>query len=128
MEQAKVSIKQLVANRWQWRATHYDAETATRPSASDNYTMRFMDNGNFQVTANCGNWKGDFKFAGRALKIELGRNLLSGCRNDQELQLFLDDLENARIAYLENERLHIPLAGSEGIMYFEKYRSPLSTD
>ncbi|KAA1193984.1 TIGR00341 family protein [Pseudohalioglobus sediminis] len=125
---AQVGIKQLVANRWRWRATQYDAETATRPSRSDSYTLLFMDDGKFEVTASCGLWTGKFKFAGRALNIESGRNLLSACRKDEVLRIFLDDLERARVAFIENDRLQITLAGSEGIMYFEKYRLPINAE
>jgi uncharacterized hydrophobic protein (TIGR00271 family) len=124
-KKAQVGIKQLVANRWRWSTTQYDAETATRPSRSDSYTLLFSDDGKFEVTASCGLWKGKFKFAGRALNIESGRNLLSGCRKDEVLRIFLDDLERARVAFIENDRLQITLAGSEGIMYFEKYRMPV---
>ena len=127
-KKAQVGIKQLVANRWRWLSTQYDAETATRPSGNDSYTLLFMDDGKFEVTANCGLWTGKFKFAGRALKIESGRNLLSACRKDEVLHIFLDDLERARVAFLENDRLQITLAGSEGIMYFEKYRLPVNAE
>ena len=126
-KKAQVGIKQLVANRWRWSTTQYDAETATRPSRSDSYTLLFSDDGKFEVTASCGLWKGKFKFAGRALNIESGRNLLSGCRKDEVLRIFLDDLERARVAFIENDRLQITLAGSEGIMYFEKYRMPVKS-
>ena len=52
---------------------------------------------------------------------------MSGCRKDEVLRIFLDDLERARVAFIENDRLQITLAGSEGIMYFEKYRMPVKS-
>ena len=48
----------------------------------------------------------------------MNRNWLSGCRDDKALKIFLDDLGRARAAFVDNDNLQIPLAGSEGIMYF----------
>ena len=67
-------------------------------------------------------WKGKYKYDGRALAIDLGRNWLSGCRDNELMHLFLDDLERGRKAYIENNRLHITLVGSEGIMYLDRVK------
>jgi hypothetical protein len=50
----------------------------------------------------------------------MDRNWFSGCRDDEALKVFLEDLNRARAAYLEGGRLKITLANGEGIMYFKR--------
>jgi len=116
---AKVRVGQLTAKTWEWTSTQYDAERAVQPGKGTNYTLAFLDNGKFLVTANCGVWKGKYTFGGRSLAIDMSSNWLSGCRKDEVLRVFLDDLARARTAFIEDDRLQVTLAGSEGIMYFE---------
>ena len=116
---ARASIAQLTANKWIWKNTQYDADTAARPDKAQRHTLQFTDNGKFNIQANCGNWKGKYNFGGKSLDIEMGKNFFSGCRKNEVIKIFLDDLERARAAYIENGKLQITLAGSEGIMYFE---------
>ena len=116
---AKVRSSLLKSRTWAWQATQYDAERAARPTRETQYTLYFMDNGKFVVNANCGNWKGTYTFGGRSLSIDMGKNWLSSCRKDEVLRVFLDDLVRARAAFIEDDRLQVTLAGSEGIMYFE---------
>jgi uncharacterized hydrophobic protein (TIGR00271 family) len=116
---AKSSVAQLTASSWIWQNTQYSANSAARPDNNQQYSLIFNVNGKFQIQANCGNWKGKYSFGGKSLDIEMGRNFFSGCRKDEVIKIFLDDLERARAAYIENGKLQITLAGSEGIMYFE---------
>lgn len=87
-----------------WQATQYDINTTALPRQSDSYSLSFDDRGKFRVIAACGNLKGSYSFSGRSLNINFNRNWLSGCRRDDILKLFTDDLTRA---------------GSEGIMRFE---------
>ena len=48
------------------------------------------------------------------------KNHFSGCKNDQNLEFFLNDLKRARTGFIEDNTLRITLAGSEGIIYFER--------
>jgi hypothetical protein len=58
--------------------------------------------------------------AGKSLSVTMDRNWFSGCRDDEALKVFLEDLNRARAAYLEGGRLKITLANGEGIMYFKR--------
>ena len=80
----------------------------------------FDKDGKFKVTAPCGSWRGKYSFGGRSIGLDMNRNWFSGCRRDTVLKVFLDDLQRARAAYVEDKQLQITLAGSEGIMYFEQ--------
>ena len=52
------------------------------------------------------------------------RNWFSGCRDDAALAVFLKDLERARAAYVDGDRMKITLANDEGIMYFRRVKTP----
>ena len=52
------------------------------------------------------------------------RNWLSGCREEAGFAVFLSDLERARAAYVDGERMKITLANDEGIMYFRRVKTP----
>ena len=106
--------------RWHWRATQYNAGAAAQSGGDEQYSIVFDSDKKFKITAPCGSWKGKYAFGGRSLSLEMNRNWLSSCRRDEVLKIFLDDLERARAAYVEDKQLQITLAGSEGIMYFEQ--------
>ena len=116
---AKIGIEHLTANNWNWLATQYGAETAVQPAEGQGYQLSFLDKGKFTLSARCGVWKGKYTFGGRSLAITMGRNLFSGCRKDELLKIFLEDLDRARVAFVKDGKLQITLAGSEGIMFFE---------
>lgn len=117
---AENSVHELTSVTWAWQTTQYNAESAARPSGDDHYTLLFESGGKFEITAPCGRWTGKYSFGGRALDIEMNRNLFSGCRKDAVLKIFLDDLDRARTAFIDKDKLQITLAGSEGIMYFKQ--------
>ncbi|MEP5321335.1 DUF389 domain-containing protein, partial [Marinobacter alexandrii] len=116
---AEISIDRLTAGTWRWEATQYNAESSARPDGKDQYTVLFKDRGKFEVAAPCGRWTGKYSFGGRSLDIEMNRNWFSGCRKDPALKIFLDDLDRARGAFVDENGLQITLAGSEGIMHFK---------
>ncbi|MEH6582581.1 MAG: DUF389 domain-containing protein [Halioglobus sp.] len=116
---AKASVGQLIATEWVWQTTQYDAERAARPTDGHRYKIRFLSNGKFELNADCGKWKGKYTFGGKSLDIRMNKNWLSGCRKDEVLKVFLEDLDRSRAAFIEDNRLQITLAGSEGIIYFE---------
>ena len=118
-ENAEVRAEALINRTWVWQATQYDINTTALPRQSDSYSLSFDDRGKFRVIAACGNLKGSYSFSGRSLNINFNRNWLSGCRRDDILKLFTDDLTRARTAFVEDNSLQIGLAGSEGIMRFE---------
>jgi hypothetical protein len=119
-KQAESSLDRLVSVNWTWKSTQYNAESVATPSDQERYTLRFEDKGKFEINAPCGRWTGKYSFGGRSLDIEMNRNWLSGCRKDNVLKIFLDDLDRSRAAFIDTDGLQITLAGSEGIMYFRQ--------
>ena len=115
---AEISIEKLTAGPWRWEATQYNAESSARPDGEHQYTVLFKAGGKFEVNASCGRWTGKYSFGGRSLDMEMNRNWFSGCRKDPALKIFLDDLDRARGAFVDDNGLQITLAGSEGIMHF----------
>jgi hypothetical protein len=119
-ELAEASMVELVVNPWAWQLTQYSSDSSAHPGSGDNYVLSFKENGKFEVIASCGNWTGKFSFGGKSLSVTMDRNWFSGCRDDEALKVFLEDLNRARAAYLEGGRLKITLANGEGIMYFKR--------
>lgn len=119
VKQAEASVVQLVAHTWVWRSTQYSAEDSAQPSAGENYSLTFKNNGKFEVVAACGKWSGKYTYGGKSLAIEMHRNWLSGCRDQPALKIFLSDLDRARAAHLDEDHLQVTLANGEGIMYFK---------
>lgn len=118
-ENAKASVNELMAKTWIWESTQYDADSAAKPVRGDEYTVIFLENGKFELNAQCGTWKGTYAFSGKSLTIDMKRNWLSGCRKDDVLKIFLDDLDRGRTAFIEDNNLQIALAGGGGIIYFK---------
>lgn len=125
---AQVSVGKLRGRDWAWQSTQYDAETIVRPSRLDRYLVFFGDDGELTVSAPCGYWKGNYSFGARTLDVELNRNWFSGCRDNEAMELFLFDISRLPVAYIEENKLRIALAGSEGIMFFEEDRKKSSTE
>jgi uncharacterized hydrophobic protein (TIGR00271 family) len=120
---AKIAVAKkddLVNMNWVWTSTQYDIDTTAIPRKSGSYTLLFKKNDKFQIFAACGKLNGTYTFGGRSLDIKLNRNLFSGCRKDDVLKIFVEDLDRARTASLEDGELRIAMAAGEGIMFFEK--------
>jgi hypothetical protein len=48
------------------------------------------------------------------------QNWFSGCRKDDVLKIFVEDLDRVRTARLEDGELRIAMAVGEGIMFFKQ--------
>lgn len=68
----------------------------------------------------CGRWEGMYTFGSKSMDLEVGQNLNSGCEDNAVVEIFLEDLDRARAAYIDGGRLKITLAHGEGIIYFRK--------
>lgn len=79
-----------------------------------------MENGKFEVTANCGTWKGSYSCRGESFDIVMHKNLLSGCRKDGILKIFLNDLDRTRAAYIRDDKLIVTMAVNGGTIYFQR--------
>ena len=82
--------------------------------------MVFETGDRFEVLADCGKWTGKYTYNGRALAVDMNRNWFSGCRRDDLVKIFIEDLGRARAAFIDGNTLQISLADSSGIMYFER--------
>jgi hypothetical protein len=119
-ETAVVKKGDLINVSWVWTSTQYDIDTTAIPRQDGSYTLLFNKNNKFEVFAACGKLTGTYTFGGRSLDIRLNRNLFSRCRKDDVLKIFMEDLDRARTAKLEDDELRILMAAGEGIMFFEK--------
>ena len=119
-ERIKASSDELMGHTWAWQLTQHDADSATKSSSDDIYTLVFESTSKFRVQADCGSWTGKYKLGANFLDLNMNRNWLSGCRGDDILELFLNELEQATNAYIKDEKLQITLSGSHGIIHFSR--------
>ena len=119
-EKAEAKIGALMNLSWVWQGTQYDIENTALARVNERYELIFEKKDKFRLLAACGTLKGTYTFSGRSLDIKMNRNWFSGCRKDKVLKLFLEDLVRSQTAFLQDDALQITLAGSEGIMFFEK--------
>jgi uncharacterized hydrophobic protein (TIGR00271 family) len=119
-ERADAGVAELTANSWVWSFTQYNANATARAERGERYTVSFTDNSKFEVTATCGTWKGNYSYRGESFDIEMHKNLLSGCRKDSILKIFLDDLDRARSAYIRDDKLIVTMAVNGGTIYFQR--------
>ncbi len=117
-DRAKVNSEMLMRQQWVWTLTQYSSDSATEASADDRYTLVFESARKFRVSANCGSWTGKYLLGSNTLGMEMNRNFFSGCRKNDALMLFTNELERARVAYIEEGQLRITMAGSDGIISF----------
>ena len=119
-EIVRASKGKISGGPWVWTVTQYDAEVAARPGAGERSQLVFETGDRFEVLADCGKWTGKYTYNGRALAVDMNRNWFSGCRRDDLVKIFIEDLGRARAAFIDGNTLEISLADSSGIMYFER--------
>jgi uncharacterized hydrophobic protein (TIGR00271 family) len=113
--------KQLLMEQdWKWEFTQYDANRGSRPDNANAYIIRFEKRNNLTVSSNCGNKKGKYNVRGKSMSIEMKRLNWFRCRDDEEFQVFLGDLQRSIEFFIEDGQLQVALATNSGIMYFTK--------
>lgn len=110
----------LMAQDWRWELTQYDANRGSRPQNADTYILRFEERNNLTVSANCGSKKGKYTTRGKSIGIEMKRLNWFRCRDDEEFQVFLGDLQRSIEFFIEDGQLKLALSTNAGIMYFNK--------
>jgi hypothetical protein len=119
--ESDLSQKQIVLSRfWEWEFTQYDASRGSRPPASDSYVVSFQDNGNVKVTASCGTKAGKYTIRGRSISIEMKRLRWFSCRKDENLHVFMGDLQRSNEFFIVDGQLQITMTTDSGILYFKE--------
>jgi uncharacterized hydrophobic protein (TIGR00271 family) len=113
--------KQLLMEQdWKWEFTQYDANRGSRPDKANAYIVRFEKRNNLTVGTDCGNKKGKYTVRGKSMGIEMKRLNWFRCRDDEEFQVFLGDLQRSIEFFIEDGQLKLALSTNSGIMYFTK--------
>ena len=110
----------LMEQDWKWEFTQYDANRGSRPDKANAYIVRFEKRNNLTVSAYCGNKKGKYTVRGKSMSIEMKRLNWFRCRDDEEFQVFLGDLQRSIEFFIEDGQLKLALATNSGIIYFTK--------
>jgi hypothetical protein len=116
----RLQTQLLMKQGWEWEFTQYDANRGSRPGKTDTYIVQFEDRNNLMVSADCGKKKGKYNVRGKSMSIEMKRLNWFRCRDDEEFQVFLGDLQRSLEFFIEDGQLKIALATNSGIMYFKK--------
>lgn len=111
---------ELLAHTWVWEFTQYDAERGARPQEGDDYFVVFEGRNVIYASANCGKKKGVYNVRGKSMSIEMKRLNWFKCRDDQDFQVFLGDLQRGTEFFIDEGQLKIPLSTNAGIIYFRK--------
>lgn len=110
----------LLSSSWVWEFTQYDESRGSRPPDGDAYVLNFEDQGKFQVTANCGKRRGKFQIRGKTLVMEMNRMKWFSCRKDDNLDVFLGDLQRSSEFYIIDGELRVMMVTGSGIMHFRQ--------
>lgn len=117
--QRSESSGQIVMRTWRWTATQYAAGKTATPPQNDEYTIILMEEGEIEINAACGTYKGVASYSAQAVAFTIKPRRFSKCKDDATLQLFISDLRHARDAFVDNNQFRITLANNAGVMYFE---------
>jgi uncharacterized hydrophobic protein (TIGR00271 family) len=119
--ESDLSQKQVLLSRfWQWEFTQYDSNRGSRPPADDAYVVSFESNGSIKVIAACGTKTGKYTTRGRSIGIEMKRLRWFSCRKDENLQVFMGDLQRSSEFFIVDGQLQITMSTDSGILYFKE--------
>jgi heat shock protein HslJ len=107
---------------WQWMQSFYNNDTKTVPQKPENYTIRFLENGNIAVKADCNQKGGTYSTEGRKLSITVTHSTLAACEPGSLEDVFVRDLEAAAIFFFKDGSLYIDLKYDTGTIIFTRLK------
>jgi heat shock protein HslJ len=114
----KAGEPQITGTVWQWVQTLYNNDTKTVPAKPENYTIRFLENGNIEVKADCNQKGGTYSVEGKKLSIKLTISTMAACEPGSLEDAFVKDLTEAAIVFLKDGNLYLDLKYDTGTMNF----------
>lgn len=115
-----VDQAQLKNTVWKLEQILYSDGKRLKPTAPSNYTIEFMDDGQFSLRADCNRALGRFTEDDRSLSINLGPTTLAACPPQSIAQDYLRSLQNASSYFFRDDKLFIEIKADTGTMLFSR--------
>jgi heat shock protein HslJ len=103
---------------WQWMQTLINNDTRTVPAKPENYTVRFLENMNIDVKADCNQKGGTYSVDGQKLSIKLTTSRMAACEPGSLEDKFVRDLDAGAVFFFKDGNLYIGLNYDSGTMKF----------
>lgn len=113
----------ITGEAWQWVQTLYNNDTRTVPAKQDNYTVRFLENGNISVKADCNQKGGTYSLEGKKLSVKITHSTMAACETGSLEDQFVRDLMGAAVFFLKDGELYIDLKYDSGTMKFSREKA-----
>ncbi|MGB3299900.1 MAG: YbaY family lipoprotein [Phormidesmis sp.] len=117
-DQTMTDQAQLKNTNWQLEQIQYNDDKLLESDSPNNYTIKFMDNGQLSIRADCNQAQGSFTEDGSSLSIDLGPTTLAACPPESISQDYLQALQEAGGYFLQDGDLYIDLKLDTGTMRF----------
>jgi heat shock protein HslJ len=108
----------LVGPTWQWVETQTPIEKIEAADPA-RYTIAFLDNGTYQMLADCNRGAGDYTVDGSSITILPGAITMMACPPDSQADAFLKGLNAAAIYFMEDGNLFLDMKFDSGTMKFQ---------
>lgn len=117
-EGTKAGEPRIIGPVWQWVRTRYNNDTITAPEKPERYTIRFLENGNIAVKADCNQKGGTYTREGKTVTIRITHSTMAACEPGSLEGTFAKDLGAAAVFFLKDGDLYIDLKYDSGTMRF----------
>jgi heat shock protein HslJ len=108
----------LTQGVWLWQRTDYAIGAPIVCAAPSKYTLTFLDNGLYNVQADCNQGSGAYTVDGSQLTLQPGPMTAAACPPDSQDTVFLQDLGRAVTYVFDGDKLVLNLAMDSGKMVF----------
>jgi heat shock protein HslJ len=125
LAQASTTAPSLSQGVWLWQRTAYADGTTIVCADPGKYTLTFLDNGLYNVQADCNQGSGAYTVDGSRLTLQPGPMTRAACPPGSQDTVFLRDLGQVATYVFDGENLVLNLAMDSGNMVFSP-RPPVS--
>lgn len=110
----------LTGSVWQLERIQYNDGKRLEANSSSKYTVKFMNDGQLSIRADCNRALGRFTKDGSSLSIDLGPTTLAACPAESIGQDYLFALRDASTYFFKNGKLFIDINSDTGTMQFSR--------
>ena len=125
LSQASTPASALTQGVWLWQRTDYANDQTIMCADPSKYSLTFLDNGLYNVQADCNNGSGTYTVSGSQLALQTGPMTMAACPPGSQDTEFVRDLGQVAAHVFDGENLVLNLAMDSGNMVFSA-RPPVS--
>jgi heat shock protein HslJ len=103
---------------WKWHQTRYNNDTQSIPDDPSRYTIAFNPDGTLSIRADCNRGGGNYATEGKSLTLEVTHTTRAMCPPESLEQIFIKDLNAAKIYFFNEGYLYLDLQYDSGTMKF----------